>query len=159
MGFLMAHSTGGFLDFSRDSLIKHFDVETESWRPLKMGGAYPSCVLNESEMMITGLVNVPMFHITQPSGIQSPTDIWRWCSKSPTIGTFTNPWITQFILRFSTFWKHRLFILQSYWDTGPWFFFTEFNPSDHGNHYWLVVWTPQKNISQLGWLATQYMGK
>ena len=24
---------------------------------------------------------------------------------------------------------------------------------------WLVVWTPLKNISQLGWLATQYMGK
>ena len=26
-------------------------------------------------------------------------------------------------------------------------------------HPWLVVWTPLKNISQLGWLATQYMGK
>ena len=26
-------------------------------------------------------------------------------------------------------------------------------------YIWLVVWTPLKNISQLGWLATQYMGK
>ena len=25
--------------------------------------------------------------------------------------------------------------------------------------YWLVVWTPLNNISQLGWLETQYMGK
>ena len=25
--------------------------------------------------------------------------------------------------------------------------------------YWLVVWTPLKNMSQLGWLETQYMGK
>ena len=25
--------------------------------------------------------------------------------------------------------------------------------------YWLVVWTPLKNISQLGWWHSQYMGK
>ena len=29
----------------------------------------------------------------------------------------------------------------------------------HHSINWLVVSTPMKNISQLGWLATQYMGK
>ena len=38
------------------------------------------------------MVNVPMFHITQLLGIESPRNTWRWCETNPPKGTFTKPW-------------------------------------------------------------------
>ena len=40
-----------------------------------------------------------------------------------------------------------------------WRILDEFRSTTLSQCFWLVVWTPLKNISQLGWLATQYMGK
>ena len=37
-----------------------------------------------------------------------------------------------------------------------WFVWILAVPQIHAYHYWLVVWTPVKNISQLGWLFPIY---
>ena len=65
------------------------------------------------------------------------------------------------------YWKHRLNIITYFWGWGPggstyiyldtWFVCRCHPDGKHGKHcanqkYWLVVSTPLKNISQLGWL-------
>ena len=54
-----------------------------SWCPKTWGLPLDLIHFNRSFHSKQGLVNVPMFHITQILGIQSPTDTWKWCSKSP----------------------------------------------------------------------------
>ena len=49
-------------------------------------------------------------------------------------------------------WKNKNTTIGYHW-------FIKLPDIQNTNKSWLVVWTPLKNISQLGWLATQYMGK
>ena len=60
--------------------------------------------------LLQGLVNVPMFHITQLLVISCPTNIWRWCETNPQKGTFTNPWWLTCLFCFWMFWSQTVVV-------------------------------------------------